>query len=276
MTISGHGKDMTGTEVGRLKVIEFADNRITGSGRHENFWKCRCKCGNEVILSTSTLRSAITNNRMISCGCYVSERAGNLHKTHGLRHTRLKGIYQGMLSRCYTKTDPRYIKYGERGIYVCDEWRSPPGSEGNPGFLAFYKWAYENGYKDPEPGEDRSTILSLERKDVNGPYAPWNCKWIPYGKQAMNRRNTKRIYDGQKWFVHSEFEDHYGWPRATVHAKLKAGWTPSAVVYAAKHPELKLRKMRQYEVVQKQCPENSYIDKDGFMHMIPIIPQEQE
>lgn len=275
MSISGHGKDMTGIEVGRLKVIDFSDNRVTGSGKHENFWRCKCQCGNEVILSTSTLRSAIKANRMISCGCYVSERAGNLHKTHGLRYTRLNAIHRTICNRCYNPNDKRYHDWGGRGIRVCDEWYTP-GVEGNPGFLAFYKWAMENGYEDPAPDAPRETWPTLDRIENNKGYSPDNCRWTTYKNQAMNRRSTKRIFDGQQWFVHSEFEDHYGWPRATVHAKLHAGWSPSAVVYAAKHPELKLRKMRQYEVVQKHCPENSYIDKDGFMHMIPIIPQEQE
>ena len=268
----GRGKDMTGMKIGRLRVVGLDHKEQNSRGKYELYWKCQCECGNEKIVTTSVLTKAIKNNRMISCGCYVSERAGNIHRTHGLRHTRLNRIYHGMCDRCYNNNDPRYVRYGERGIYVCDEWYTP-GVHGNPGFINFYNWAMTNGYHDPEHGEERATTLSLERKDVNGPYAPLNCTWIPYGAQAYNRRNTKRIYDGERWYVHSEFEDTYGWTRATVHAKLSSGWSESAIVYAAKHPELKLRKIRWYEADRRNLPKDTYVDKDDFVHLIPIIHQ---
>lgn len=266
----GRGKDMTGTKIGRLTVDHMDHCEMNSSGRWEIYWYCNCECGNYKVVSTSTLTSAIKNNRMISCGCYRSERAGNLQKTHGLRYTRLSGIHRGMIGRCYTKTDSRYFKYGERGIYVCDEWYTP-GVPGNPGLINFYNWAYSHGYHDPLPGEELKDYLTLERIDVNGPYAPWNCKWIPYGKQAMNRRNTRRIYDGSRWWVHSELEDHTGWPRATINAKLQAGWSESAIVFASKNPELKMRKLRPYEADRRSVPRDTYVDKDGFIHLIPII-----
>ena len=265
-------KDLLNKTIGRLTVVESAGTKINGSGRHEKLWKCKCECGNEKIVTTATLMAAIKANRMISCGCYVSERAGNIHRTHGLRHTRLNSIYRGMCDRCYNNNDPRYVRYGERGIYVCDEWYTP-GVHGNPGFINFYNWAMTNGYHDPDPGEERATVLSIERKDVNGPYAPWNCVWIPYGDQAYNRRNTKRIYDGKRWYVHAEFEDAYGLTRATLSAKLSAGWSESAIVYAAKHPDLKMRKLRWYEADRRSLPKDTYVDKDDFVHLIPIIHQ---
>ena len=84
------------------------------------------------------------------------------------------------------------------------------------------------------------------------------------------------IHDGEEWRVHAHFEDHYGLPRATVHARLHAGWTPSAIVYAAKHPELKLRMLKKHECELRGVPEKSYVDCDGFIRMIPYIPQDEE
>lgn len=267
----GKGKDMTGIKVGRLTVDHMDHREMNGSGRWEIYWYCNCECGNHKVVSTSTLTSAIKNNRMISCGCYVSERAGNLQKTHGLRRTRLSRIHKGIIARCYNPSDMHYANYGGRGITICDEWYTP-GVPGNPGLVNFYNWAInEAGYVDPKPGEERSTTLSLERIDVNGPYAPWNCKWIPYGQQAMNRRNTRRIYDGSRWWVHAELEDHVEWPRASINSKQSHGWSDSAIVYAAQHPELKLYKLRP-DVARKRCvPKDTYVDKDGFIHLIPII-----
>ena len=265
-------KDLLNKTIGRLTVVESAGTKINGSGRHEKLWKCKCECGNEKIVTTATLMAAIKANRMISCGCYVSERAGNIHRTHGLRHTRLNSIYRGMCDRCYNNNDPRYVRYGERGIYVCDEWYTP-GVHGNPGFINFYNWAMTNGYHDPEPGEERATTLSLERKDVNGPYAPWNCTWIPYGAQAYNRRNTKRIYDGKRWYVHSEFEDECKVYRGFIGTKLDHGWSESAIIYAARNSELGLYKLRPDIVRKRGVPKDTYVDKDGFIHLIPIIHQ---
>ena len=71
--------------------------------------------------------------------------------------------------------------HGDRGIKVCDEWKT---------FENFEKWAMENGYNDN---------LSIERINVNGNYEPKNCKWIPIRLQSRNRRNTIFVeYKGER------------------------------------------------------------------------------
>ena len=45
----------------RLTVVERAENKSNGSAR----WKCRCECGNEVIINGSDIRSG----KQKSCGC---------------------------------------------------------------------------------------------------------------------------------------------------------------------------------------------------------------
>ena len=276
-TYSNRVKDLTGLKVGRLEVIGFDHIKESPkTGRRESMWKCRCSCGNEIVVAGSNLTYMYKKGQNTSCGCAKRERAAGLKKTHGLRHTRLNRIYRGMADRCTNTKGRDYQKYGARGIYIVPEWYTP-GVEGNPGFVNFYNWAIENGYHDPLPGEDRSTHLTIDRKDNDGPYAPWNCQWVPYENQATNRRSTKMIYDGEEWRVHAHFEDHYGLPRATVHARLAAGWTPSAIVYAAKHPELKLRMLKKHECELRGVPEKlSYVDCDGFIRMIPYIPQDEE
>ena len=51
------------------------------------------------------------------------------------------------------------------------------------GFINFYNWAMNNGYKEG---------LTIERINVNGNYEPSNCTWIPLGEQNRNKTNTKR------------------------------------------------------------------------------------
>lgn len=267
----GRGKDMTGIKVGRLTVDHMDHREMNSSGRWEIYWYCNCECGNHKVVSTSTLTSAIKNNRMISCGCYVSERAGNMFKTHGLRHTRLAHIHKTICDRCFNPNSKRYPDWGGRGIKVCDEWYTP-GVPGNPGLVNFYNWATkEAGYVDPAPDAPQRTWPTLDRIDNDKDYSPDNCRFASYKEQAMNRRNTRRIYDGSRWWVHSELEDHTGWPRATINAKLQAGWSESAIVFASKNPELKMRKLRSYEADRRSVPRDTYVDKDGFIHLIPII-----
>lgn len=267
----GKGKDMTGIKVGRLTVDHMDHREMNGSGRWEIYWYCNCECGNHKVVSTSTLTSAIKNNRMISCGCFVSERAGNLQKTHGLRHTRLAHIHKTICDRCFNPNSKRYPDWGGRGIKVCDEWYTP-GVPGNPGLVNFYNWATkEAGYVDPAPDAPQRTWPTLDRIDNDKGYSPDNCRFASYKEQAMNRRNTRRIYDGSRWWVHSELEDHVGWPRATINAKLQAGWSENAIVFASKNPELKMRKLRSYEADRRSVPRDTYVDKDGFIHLIPII-----
>lgn len=59
--------DETGNIYGYLTVIERAPSSKDGRAR----WKCKCKCGNEIIVLGKHLRSGNTK----SCGCYQKERA---------------------------------------------------------------------------------------------------------------------------------------------------------------------------------------------------------
>ena len=60
-------KDEVGNTYWYLTVIERAPNSKDGHA----MWKCRCKCGNELIVLGKHLRSGNTK----SCGCYQKERA---------------------------------------------------------------------------------------------------------------------------------------------------------------------------------------------------------
>ena len=58
--------DLMGQKFGRLTVIERAEN--TKDGRAQ--WKCKCDCGNELIVRGKNLRNGSTK----SCGCLQKER----------------------------------------------------------------------------------------------------------------------------------------------------------------------------------------------------------
>ena len=67
--------DETGKVYGYLTVIERAENSKEGRAR----WKCKCKCGNEVIV----LGKALRNGNTKSCGCYQKEQATKSNEARG-------------------------------------------------------------------------------------------------------------------------------------------------------------------------------------------------
>ena len=61
--------DLTGLVVGRLTAIS-----LSGKTGRSNTWLCDCKCGNTKIVGSS----ALTGGLVISCGCALRDRLGEL------------------------------------------------------------------------------------------------------------------------------------------------------------------------------------------------------
>ena len=165
--------DMTGRVIGRLLVIEECGRDTHGNA----LWRCRCECGNEVIVRGDALRSENTT----SCGCYQRERVGEVHTTHGMCKTRLHYVWNNMLVRAgafkgASEKEKHY--YQDRGITVCSEWLV---------FENFRDWALSHGYKEG---------LQIDRIDNDKGYCPENCRWVTPKENVNNRRNTIRLEDG--------------------------------------------------------------------------------
>jgi hypothetical protein len=64
--------DLTGRVFTYLTVLERVENRVTSGGNPQVCWRCRCKCGAIVVVTSGQLLSGGTK----SCGCYSAEIAG--------------------------------------------------------------------------------------------------------------------------------------------------------------------------------------------------------
>ena len=200
-----HHESLVGRKFGYLTVIEEA-----GKNKHKQIlWKCKCKCGKEVIATGNSLKRCETK----SCGCYSAEKTKERMTIDHRSGTRLYKIYYCMLQRCYNENYPQYKDWGGRGITVCDEWKND--------FTVFREWAMKNGYKDG---------LSIDRIDVDRNYEPSNCRWATTKEQAINKRNTVRIeYNGE---IHTilEWSEIFCIPVPTIRTRLYRGWNEQEAI----------------------------------------------
>lgn len=182
-------KNLAGEKYGKLTAVSEAGPR----GGHM-YWNCLCECGGTKVVRGSHLQ----RGNVRSCGCIPA------HKTHGEAHTRLYNIWHNMKQRCKNPQTPEYVRYGGRGITVCDEWANS--------FEEFRAWALSAGYRDD---------LTLDRKDNDGHYCPENCRWATPKEQANNtRRNRLITHNGETHSV-TEWARIVGVNQSTLNARLK-------------------------------------------------------
>lgn len=157
----------SGTKAGRWTIIKVGDRRSY----------VVCACGTRATRLNHHLRSGASR----SCGCLKKEINCQFNVTHGMSGTRFYKIYKSILARTRrsdgTKT---WHNYGGRGIHICKRWED---------FNLFKKDMFES-YETLRKSLGDESAVSIERIDNNGDYSPSNCVWIPFSKQAQNRRTT--------------------------------------------------------------------------------------
>ncbi len=92
---------------------------------------------------------------------------------HGMRYTKVYGVWRGIKKRCYNKNAQNYKRYGGRGIGVCEEWRNS--------FVAFYK----------DMGDKPFPEAQIDRINNDGNYEPDNCRWVTPADNKRNASSTK-------------------------------------------------------------------------------------
>lgn len=136
-------------------------------------------------------------------------------------HSRLSEIFRSMKKRCYNPNHNQFKNYGARGIKLCDEWNDRElvkisGFRYTKGYLAFKKWALENGYAEG---------LTIDRIDNNKGYSPENCRWVTMLVQVNNtRRNRYITYKGKTQSV-ADWCRELGLNYGTLLSRLNFNWS---------------------------------------------------
>lgn len=199
--------NLTGKRFGRLVVLELAEP-LNGKRR----FKCLCDCGNIAIVFSSNLKRGNTT----SCGCARVNKIVTLNKKHGMKGTKLYGIWMAMRSRCNNPNNKAFHRYGGRGIKCCQQWEE---------FSSFLEWATANGYKEG---------LSLDRIDNDGPYAPENCRWATNEQQSTNTsKNVFLTYQGETKTL-SQWCKVVGSYEARLSWRYKQGWPVEEILFGRK------------------------------------------
>lgn len=109
----------------------------------------------------------------------VAPKGNEYGLVHGFaRRGKRPAIYrrwQHMIQRCHNPNDKDYVKYGAKGIQVCQAWRES--------FAAFYA----------DMGDPPTSKHTLDRLDNARGYEPTNCRWATPQEQADNRRRTTML-----------------------------------------------------------------------------------
>lgn len=194
-------KDLTGMAFGKLKVIGRGDPpTMAGS----TMWQCVCECGVEKTYRSWDLRYG----KVLSCGCHKAEAIGGRRRVHGDSNSKLYNVWSAMRRRCLSPSCKDYQDYGARGITICEEWDD---------YIAFKKWALDNGYK---------AGVSIDRINNDLGYRPDNCRFVGLRTQANNKRNNSLITACGKTMTLAQWSRHTGINRTTISARINIyGWS---------------------------------------------------
>lgn len=187
--------DMTGQRFGRLVVTSCA-------GRQHNRkykWNAVCDCGALVCTDGGDLRSGVTK----SCGCLQREKArkaGDRTRTHGMANTSIYSIWDSMHQRCNNVNRKDYVRYGGKGVTVCERWNS-----------------FDNFLADMGT---RPEGCSLDRINNDLGYSPENCRWATIKQQNRNQSTNRIIvWDGESKCL-AEWAEHLNINKNTLYARL--------------------------------------------------------
>lgn len=203
--------NLTGQRFGRWNVLEIAPKR-----RAVTYWRCVCDCGDIGEVSIQNLRS----KQSTSCGCRTIESTRRRVTKHGATKNGIETpeykAWKQAKTRCFSAKNPDFPYYGGRGISMCPEWAGD--------FAIFFA--------DMGPRPDGYT---LDRIDVNGNYAPGNCRWASRYTQSNNTRQCHYVTHLGRRMTLAQLAAHYSVDYTSVRLRFKKGQTPEQIIFALLH-----------------------------------------
>ena len=127
-------KEYIGKKFGMLTVLKLE----SGTNASNRKYLCKCDCGNRKITSEDNLR----RGHCKSCGCLYKNNGGKVGWSKGYyldSKSKLYSVWRDMIDRCSNPHNKHYMRYGGRGIKICDEWMN---------YQKFRSWAIDFGYDE--------------------------------------------------------------------------------------------------------------------------------
>lgn len=207
-----------GQRFDRLVVLEPAGFDSV----HRRRWLCECDCGTRKVVAQHCLRQGHTR----SCGCL--QRDGSI-VDHGEARRRANSpeyrTWARIVQRCHNRKYPTFKYYGDRGITVCDRWRT---------FVNFLA----------DMGRRPSSEHSIERKNNNLGYEPGNCEWAIAAVQMRNTRRNRLVTAFGETHCLAEWAELRGIDRNALRSRLNRGVSPEL---ALSMPSGSIRKLLHAE-----------------------------
>lgn len=179
-------------------VIRDAPSRPMKRGS-QRYVVCRCRCGLEGERELRSIRTGTSK----SCG-----RCGtrNPRRTHGASHTGEYSSWTAMKQRVTNPKNPRFHRYGGRGIKVCERWSR-----------------FENFLADM--GNKPSPAHTIERINGNKDYSPDNCRWATRAEQAQNTSQNRFLTSNGRTLCLAEWARVKGLTFDTLRGRIRRGWS---------------------------------------------------
>lgn len=191
-------KSLIGKRFNLLKVLSVCGRNKSGN----TLMLCLCDCGN----NSTPISSALISGHSSSCGCLTKKNSANALRKHGMTNTKVYQSWTSMIERCENKNNPKYHRYGGRGIKICKRWRES--------FQSFY-----------DDMGDSPLDMTLGRRNNNGDYEPSNCRWENASQQSRNTKNNRLLKFKGKTRCLIEWAEEFRIDYDVLWMRLNRGWS---------------------------------------------------